>query len=112
VSAGRPCGNVLFLCTGNSARSIMAECALNRWGRGRFKAFSTGSHPKGVVHPLTLNVLKELNYEISYLRSKSCEEFVQADSPALDFIFTVCDQAAAENRVQSGPAGRQQRIGA
>ncbi len=88
--------NVLFLCTGNSARSIMAECAINRWGKGKFKGFSAGSQPKVAVHPITLELLKELNYETSHLRSKSWGEFAQADSPPLDFVFTVCDQAAAE----------------
>ncbi|HYA35599.1 MAG TPA: arsenate reductase ArsC [Candidatus Binataceae bacterium] len=88
--------NVLFLCTGNSARSVMAECAINRWGKGKFKGFSAGSHPKGVIHPVALALLNELNYETSHLRSKSWYEFAQPDSPPLDFVFTVCDQAAAE----------------
>jgi arsenate reductase len=88
--------NVLFLCTGNSARSVMAECAMNRWGRGKFNGFSAGSHPKGKVHPLTLELLRELHYETSGLRSKSWDEFAAPDSPRLDFVFTVCDQAAAE----------------
>jgi protein-tyrosine-phosphatase len=88
--------NVLFLCTGNSARSIMAECAINRWGKRNFRGFSAGSHPKGAVHPMTLALLKELNYETSGLRSKSWDEFARPDSPPLDFVFTVCDQAAAE----------------
>jgi protein-tyrosine-phosphatase len=88
--------NVLFLCTGNSARSIMAECSINRWGRGKFKGFSAGSHPKGVVHPMTIELLKRLNFDTSQLRSKSWDEFVQPDSPSLDFVFTVCDRAAAE----------------
>jgi protein-tyrosine-phosphatase len=88
--------NVLFLCTGNSARSVMAECAINRWGKGRFKGFSAGSHAKGAVHPLTLELLKELNYETAHLRSKSWDEFATPESPHLDFVFTVCDQAAAE----------------
>jgi protein-tyrosine-phosphatase len=86
--------NVLFLCTGNSARSIMAECAINRWGRGRFKGFSAGSHPKGAVHPIALNLLNELRYDTGVLRSKSWDDFV--DGPRFDFVFTVCDQAAAE----------------
>jgi protein-tyrosine-phosphatase len=88
--------NVLFLCTGNSARSIMAECAMNRWGKGKFKAFSAGSHPAGAVHPMTLQLLNELNYETRRLRSKSWDEFARPDSPPLDFVFTVCDRAAAE----------------
>ena len=88
--------NVLFLCTGNSARSVMAECAINRWGKGRFKGFSAGSHPKDAVHPLTVALLQELNYETSNLRSKSWDEFARPDSPPLDFVFTVCDLAAAE----------------
>ena len=88
--------NILFLCTGNSVRSIMAECALGRWGKGKFLAFSAGSHPRGSVHPMTLELLKELNYETSGLRSKSWDEFARPDSPSLDFVFTVCDQAASE----------------
>ncbi len=88
--------NVLFLCTGNSARSIMAECAINRWGRGKFRGFSAGSHPKGAVHPFALELLQSLNYDIGALRSKSWDEFARAGAPPLDFVFTVCDQAAAE----------------
>ena len=87
---------VLFLCTGNSARSIMAECAINRWGRGKFRGFSAGSHPRGALHPRTLALLGELNYETAALRSKSWDEFARPDSPPLDFVFTVCDQAAGE----------------
>jgi ArsR family transcriptional regulator, arsenate/arsenite/antimonite-responsive transcriptional repressor / arsenate reductase (thioredoxin) len=87
---------VLFLCTGNSARSIMAECAMNRWGKGKFKAFSAGSHPTGTVHPMTIQLLKELNYETSALHSKSWDEFARPDSPQLDFVFTVCDKVAGE----------------
>ncbi len=88
--------NVLFLCTGNSARSIMAECALNRWGQGRFRAFSAGSQPKGEVHPMTLRLLKALGYATEGLRSKNWDEFAAADAPRLDFVFTVCDSAASE----------------
>ncbi len=88
--------NVLFLCTGNSARRVMAECALNRWGRGRFRAFSAGSHPRGAIHPRTLELLARLNYERAGLRSKSWDEFARPGAPALDFVFTVCDQAAGE----------------
>lgn len=88
--------NVLFLCTGNSARSIMVECALNRWGAGKFQGYSAGSHPKGEVHPMTLRLLERLNYSTKGLRSKSWDEFAQANSPPLDFVFTVCDKAAGE----------------
>ncbi|MFZ2100848.1 MAG: arsenate reductase ArsC [Oricola sp.] len=88
--------NVLFLCTGNSARSIMAEAILNREGAGRFKAWSAGSHPKGEVHPDTMNLLKGLNYDTSFARSKDWAEFAVPGAPVMDFVFTVCDQAAAE----------------
>lgn len=88
--------NVLFLCTGNSARSVMAECAINRWGKGKFRGFSAGSHPKGVVHPMTIELMTELNKETAGLRSKSWEEFERPESLALDFVLTVCDQAAGE----------------
>jgi arsenate reductase len=88
--------NVLFLCTGNSARSILAECSLRRWSRGRFNAFSAGSHPRGEIHPTTLEVLREMNFDTSGLRSKSWDEFAQPGSVPLHFVFTVCDQAAGE----------------
>ena len=89
--------NVLFLCTGNSARSIMAEAVLNRTGRGNFRAFSAGSHPKGRVHPFTLDLLRRLNFDVSGLRSKSWGEFARPDAPQLDFVFTVCDDAEKES---------------
>jgi arsenate reductase len=88
--------NVLFLCTGNSARSIMAEAILNREGRGHFRAFSAGSQPKGEIHPYTLDLLRKLNFDVSGLRSKSWAEFSGSGSAPLDFVFTVCDNAAGE----------------
>ncbi len=88
--------NVLFLCTGNSARSILAECALNRHGMGKFKAFSAGSQPKGEVHTMALQLLQKFNYQTGGLRSKSWDEFALSDAPKLDFVFTVCDNAANE----------------
>jgi arsenate reductase len=88
--------HVLFLCTGNSARSIMAECALSRWGEGRFVGHSAGSQPKGRVHPMTLRLLAALNYRTEGLRSKSWDEFARPGAPPLDFVFTVCDNAANE----------------
>jgi protein-tyrosine-phosphatase len=89
--------NVLFLCAGNSARSVMAEVILNRAGQGHFRAFSAGSQPKGKVHPYTLDLLRKLHFDVSGLRSKSWLEFSQPDPPKLDFVFTVCDNAAGES---------------
>ncbi|WP_148717161.1 arsenate reductase ArsC [Chitinolyticbacter meiyuanensis] len=88
--------NVLFVCTGNSARSILAEVIMNQLGEGRFKAFSAGSFPNGEVNPLTLATLAHQQYETAGLRSKSWDEFAQPDAPAMDFVFTVCDSAAGE----------------
>ncbi len=92
----QPLLNVLFLCTHNSARSIIAECVMNRLGAGRFKGYSAGSQPSGTVHPYALDLLRHLNYDVSGLRSKSWEEFSGPDAPKLDFAFTVCDNAANE----------------
>ncbi|PIT02489.1 ArsR family transcriptional regulator [Bradyrhizobium nitroreducens] len=88
--------NVLFLCTGNSARSILAESILQKDGAGRFRAFSAGSTPKGAVHPLALRTLQAMDYPIDGMRSKSWLEFAAPDAPVMDFVFTVCDNAAGE----------------
>src|SRR5438132_1576208 len=106
---GRPMSeriyNVLFLCTGNSARSILAESIMRKDGRGRFRSFSAGSQPKGQVNPLALKVLARLDYPGDGMRSKSWAEFAAADAPVMDFVFTVCDSAAGE----SCPATRSRR---
>jgi arsenate reductase (thioredoxin) len=88
--------NVLFLCTGNTARSIMAEAILSRDGRGKFKAFSAGSMPKGVLNPMSVELLHRLNFSTEGLRSKSWDEFARPGAPVMNFVFTVCDDAAAE----------------
>jgi len=89
--------NVLFLCTGNSARSIIAEAILNRQGAGRFRAYSAGSHPKGEVHPQAIALLNKANYDTTFARSKDWSEFAEPDAPQMDFVFTVCDNAAKES---------------
>jgi protein-tyrosine-phosphatase len=88
--------NVLFLCTGNSARSIFAEVLINQWGRGKFRGFSAGSHPRGAVHPIALLLLQRMNFPTEGLRSKSWDEFAVPGAAPLDFVFTVCDNAAGE----------------
>src|ERR1700739_4251864 len=89
--------NVLFLCTGNSARSILAESIVKKEGARHFRALSAGSHPKGTVNPFAIKVLKSLDFPIDNLRSKSWEEFARPDAPVMDFVFTVCDNAAGES---------------
>ena len=88
--------NVLFLCTGNSARSILAESLMNHWGRGQFRGYSAGSHPKGEVHPIALQLLEQMNLPTEGLRSKSWDELAAPGAEPLDFVFTVCDNAAGE----------------
>jgi arsenate reductase len=96
MTKGSKARNVLFLCTGNSARSILAEALIGRLGEGRFRGFSAGSHPKGAVHPLALELLHALGYPTEGYRSKGWEEFARRGAPELDFVFTVCDDAAGE----------------
>ena len=88
--------NVLFLCTGNSARSILAEALIRHWGEGKFSGFSAGSHPKGAVHPIALELLRHMKLPTAGLRSKAWDEFAAPGAPPLDFVFTVCDKAAGE----------------
>ena len=96
AAQGDPVMNVLFLCTHNSARSVLAECIMNRWGNPRFRAFSAGSHPRGAIRPEALALLRNLNFDVSSLRSKSWDEFAVEGAPHLHFVFTVCDDAANE----------------
>jgi arsenate reductase len=88
--------NVLFICTGNSARSILAESLINRWGAGKFRGYSAGSHPRGEIHPLAIYELEQNGYATEGLRSKSWDEFTAPGAPRMDFVFTVCDTAAGE----------------
>jgi arsenate reductase len=97
--------NVLFICTGNSARSVLAEALTNQASRGRFKAHSAGSHPTGIVNPYVLQALRDMGVSVEGARSKSWNEFAAADAPQLDFVFTVCDNAAGE----SARSGRDSR---
>jgi arsenate reductase len=96
MTKGSKVFTVLFLCTGNSARSIFAEALIERLGKGRFRGFSAGSHPKDAVHPLALEILQSLKYPTEGYRSKGWEEFALPGAPELDFVFTVCDNAAGE----------------
>lgn len=98
-----PVYNVLFLCTGNSARSIMAEAILNHLGKGRFRAYSAGSHPRGEVHPLTLAQMKKLDFPESQFHSKSWDTFLGPKAPEMDFVFTLCDKAGREACVMAWP---------